>query len=109
MLKASQQEGKKTLPEDIQGFRRLQKGIVLFLDNYIIEPICTGLRLVRLVVIFVPVILAVPAIWCGRRVKERDGERTGTLWWYGFLVNSMERAGPAFIKVRTISAKKMNI
>jgi len=51
------------------------------------------------VIIFVPVIVAIPAIWIGDRVKDRDNERKGTLWWYGFLVSSMERAGAAFIKV----------
>ncbi len=67
---------------------------------YIWEPLCTGFRFLQLVVIFVPVIVAVPAIWLGRRQPERDNERSGTLWWYGFLVQGMERAGPAFIKVR---------
>jgi hypothetical protein len=52
------------------------------------------------VIIFIPVIVMVPVVWFGRRVPSRDRERTGTLWWYDFLVASMERAGPAFIKVR---------
>lgn len=100
MLEASRAEIEKSLPDDVRGFRRAWKGLVLFLDNYVYEPIATGFRFLHLVLIFVPVIVTVPVIWVGRRKKDRDNERSGTLWWYGFLVHSMERAGPAFIKVR---------
>jgi aarF domain-containing kinase len=99
MLAASREEIAKRLSDDDHGFSRFRHGIVLLIDVYIWEPICTGFRFLHLVVIFVPVILTVPAIWLGRRQKDRDDERSGTLWWYWFLVNSMERAGPAFIKV----------
>ncbi len=99
MLAASREEIAKKLSDDDHGFSRFRHGVILFLDVYIWEPICTGLRFFHLVVIFVPVILTVPAIWLGSRQKNRDNERSGTLWWYWFLVNSMERAGPAFIKV----------
>jgi aarF domain-containing kinase len=53
----------------------------------------------HLAIIFIPVVAAVPAIWIGRKVQDHDNARTGTLWWYRFLVKAMERAGPAFIKV----------
>lgn len=101
MLAASRSELKdaKTVSDDAHGFSRFKDTIVLFLDLYVWEPLCTGLRFLHLVFIFVPVIVSVPAIWVGKRVKERDSERTGCLWWYGFLVRGMERAGPAFIKV----------
>jgi aarF domain-containing kinase len=69
-------------------------------EQYIVEPICTGLRFLHLVVIFVPVIVTIPALWLGQKQPGRENERSGTLWWYGFLVASMERAGAAFIKVR---------
>jgi aarF domain-containing kinase len=99
MLEASRAEIQKKVDDDVQGFRRVRQSVLLFLDLYVWEPMCTGLRFLHLVVIFVPVMVAVPAIWFGRRQKGRDGERSGTLWWYGFLVRGMERAGPAFIKV----------
>jgi aarF domain-containing kinase len=99
MLAASREEIAKKLSDDDHGFSRFRHSIVLFLDVYIWEPICTGLRFLHLVVIFVPVLLTVPAMWLGPRQTNRDNERSGTLWWYRFLVNSMERAGPAFIKV----------
>jgi aarF domain-containing kinase len=100
MLEASRQEIKKEVKDDVRGWRRFRDWIILGVDLYFWEPLCTGLRFLHLVVIFVPVLACVPAIWVGTRVKNRHMERTGTLWWYWFLVKSMERAGPAFIKVR---------
>ena len=106
MLEASRAEIAKDIPEDIHGPRRVWKCICLFLDTLIIEPIATTFRFLHLVVIFVPVIGAMPLIWLGRRQKRRDNERSGTLWWFSFLVRSMERAGPAFIKVfRTVQVE----
>lgn len=100
MLEASRAEISKQISDDEQGLPRLGHKIVLFLDLYVWEPLCTGVRFLHLALIFVPVLLAIPAIWVGRRQQNRDNERSGTLWWYGFLVQSMEWAGPAFIKVR---------
>lgn len=99
MLEVSRAEIRKTAGENDGTLGWLRRRVIVCLDVYIWEPICTGFRFLQLVVIFVPVILAVPAIWVGRRVPERDNERSGTLWWYEFLVQAMEWAGPAFIKV----------
>ena len=99
MLEASRAEIAKEIPEDARGIRRVWKSIYLFVDTFIVEPIATTFRFLHLVIIFVPVIGTMPLIWLGRRQKSRDNERSGTLWWYSFLVRSMERAGPAFIKV----------
>ena len=104
MLEASREEIKKKVADDVHGFRRLKDNVVYFADVYIWEPICTGLRFLHLVVIFVPVMATVPALWIGKRDPKRDNERWGSLWWYWFLVKSMERAGPAFIKVRVLNA-----
>jgi aarF domain-containing kinase len=101
MLQASRKEIAKKVDADDRGLSRLRHKVAFFLDLYVWEPLCTGFRFLHLALIFVPVILAVPAIWIGRRQKDRDNERSGTLWWYGFLVTGMEWAGPAFIKVRT--------
>lgn len=103
MLEASKQELEKAVNEDKTGVPRWAQEVVLFLDVYIWEPLCTGLRLCHLVVIFVPVILSVPAIWFGRRQPDQNDERSGTLWWYNFLVWGMEAAGPTFIKVPPIA------
>lgn len=99
MLEASRAEIAKTLPDDVHGPPRVWKGLCLAIDVYIFEPLATTFRFLHLVIIFVPVILTTPLLLLGRRLKERENERMGTLWWYGFLVRSMERAGPAFIKV----------
>jgi aarF domain-containing kinase len=99
MLRASRDEIEQKLSEEDHCFSRFRRCIVLFLDLYIWEPMCTGLRFFHLVLIFVPVIIVVPALWLGPRDQKRDNERSGALWWYWFLVRSMERAGPAFIKV----------
>lgn len=99
MLAASRKELKEQVPKALRNSRKIRRGIYFFLDVYIIEPIATGLRFLHLVLIFTPVLLTIPVIWLGKRQSDRDNERTGTLWWYGFLVRSMERAGAAFIKV----------
>lgn len=99
MLEASRAELREQVPKVIENSKGFRKGIYLFFEHWIWEPIATGLRFVHLVIIFVPVILTVPVIWLGHRVPDRDDERAGTLWWYSFLVRSMERAGAAFIKV----------
>ena len=98
MLEASREEIRKAVPDSAHGLNRAWQSVYLFLDLYIYEPIATGFRFFHLAIIFLPLIGTIPVIWLGRRVKERDNERTGTLWWYNFLVRSMERAGPAFIK-----------
>jgi len=33
------------------------------------------------------------------RFDAKEGERWGAVWWYGFLVHQMQKAGPTFIKV----------
>lgn len=109
MLAASRDEIAKRLSQDDHGLSRARHGLILFLDLYIWEPLCTGFRFLHLFCIFMPVILAVPTIWLGSRVPDRDNERSGTLWWYRFLVQSMELAGPAFIKLGQWAASRSDI
>ncbi|KAI1387340.1 ABC1 family protein [Hypoxylon trugodes] len=109
MLKVSREELRKKVSEDEEGIYRLGHKLVLLFDFYFWEPLCTGVRFVELVFIFIPVIFAVPAVWIGSRQPDRDHERSGTLWWYHFLVKSMERAGPAFIKLGQWAASRTDI
>lgn len=109
MLEASRAELKKKSPKESHGLRRVLESLVFVFDQYFYEPLCTGFRFLHLVVIFVPVIVTVPVIWFGRRLKHRDNERSGTLWWYAFLVKSMEKAGPAFIKLGQWAASRTDI
>ncbi|CAA9966476.1 ABC1 family protein [Pyrenophora teres f. maculata] len=98
MLEASRKELDEQVPHALRNSSKYRRGIYFFIEDYIIEPIATGFRFLHLVIIFVPVIVTIPVIWLGARQPDRDNERSGTLWWYGFLVTSMERAGAAFIK-----------
>ena len=109
MLEASRAEIEQQIPDEVHGWRRTLKSVHYFLDSYIWEPVATGFRFLHLVIIFVPVIVTVPVVWFGRRRKDKGGERVGTLWWYGFLVHSMERAGPAFIKLGQWAASRSDI
>ncbi|PGG95775.1 Atypical/ABC1/ABC1-C protein kinase [Blastomyces parvus] len=109
MLAASREEALRVIPDDLHVIVRFCWSVYIFVDRYVVEPVATALRLMHLVVIFVPVIATVPAIWVGGRVKSRDGERSGTLWWYAFLVRGMERAGAAFIKLGQWAASRSDI
>ena len=109
MLEMSRQELADYVPERLRGSRRIRRGIWRFVDTYIVEPIATGFRFLHLVFIFVPVLATVPIIWFGARMPDKDNERSGTLWWYGFLVSSMERAGAAFIKLGQWAASRTDI
>ncbi|KAI0997688.1 ABC1 family protein [Podosphaera aphanis] len=100
MLAASRAEIKKQVSEDVTGWEWLTETILLSIDLYIWEPICTGLRGLYLVAIFAPVIVTYPILWCGE-----DAER----WWFSFLVYGMESAGPAFIKLGQWAASRSDI
>jgi aarF domain-containing kinase len=102
MLEASRKELDEQVPKSLQNSVKYRRGIYFFVEDYIIEPIATAFRFLHLVIIFVPVIVTIPTIWIGARQADRDNERSGTIWWYGFLVSSMERAGAAFIKVSSL-------
>lgn len=109
MLEASREEISKAVPEDARGLRRVYKTVIYIVDQYIYEPLATTLRFLHLVVIFIPVIVTIPLALVGPRRKDKDNERTTTLWWYAFLVNAMERAGPAFIKLGQWAASRSDI
>ena len=105
MLEASRAEIAKEIPDDAYGVNRIWKALYLGVDLYIWEPIATTFRFLHLFVIFIPVLASVPVIWIGGRQRDKDDERSGTMWWYSLLVHSMERAGPAFIKVLVYEQK----
>lgn len=107
MLEVSRKELDQQVPKALQNSKKYRRGIYFVIEDYLIEPIATGLRFLHLVVLFVPVIVTIPAIWLGSRQADRDNERSGTLWWYSFLVSSMERAGAAFIKVRYMRPRQL--
>ena len=92
------------------------------LRSRILEPLLTARRFLYLCFLFVPVLVSAPMLLIGapgsgepkrkraavksdRRLKRRSklgghkGERWGAVWWYGFMVRQMQKAGPTFIKV----------
>ena len=73
----------------------------LFLDH-IWEPILTTRRFIHLFFLFAPVIISSPMLLVGSPEERLQGDRWGAVWWYGYLVAQMDRAGPTFIKVRSI-------
>ena len=85
--------------KDSHLFYRFYRHLRTTFTRFLYEPIATCLRFIQLVAIFAPVFATVPIIFIGARNPEHDDERTGTLWWYRFLVKQMERAGATFIKV----------
>ncbi|KAJ5543071.1 hypothetical protein N7535_005500 [Penicillium sp. DV-2018c] len=108
MLEASREEVRKTVSPDAHGLSRLCQTIWVYFYRYVYDPIATGFRFIHLAIIFVPVVLTVPAIWLGHK-QGKDCSRSGTLWWYRFLVKAMERAGPAFIKLGQWAASRTDI
>jgi aarF domain-containing kinase len=101
MLEASRDEIRKAVAADARGLSRVCQTVWVFWYRYIYDPLATGFRFLHLAAIFVPVVITVPVIWLGRKAEGPNNARSGTLWWYRFLVKAMERAGPAFIKVNT--------
>ncbi|PWN54432.1 ABC1-domain-containing protein [Violaceomyces palustris] len=87
---------------------------------YILEPLGTTKRFIVLLLLFAPVILTAPMLFVGRRreggrrrgrrvSKKEEGERWGAVWWYGFLVKQMERAGPTFIKLAQWAGSRQDL
>ncbi|KAK5677196.1 hypothetical protein LTS10_010385 [Elasticomyces elasticus] len=110
MLEISRQELEEArVPERLQHSRKWRRELWRWMDKWILEPMATGFRFLHLVIIFVPVLATIPVIWIGARKADRDDERSGTLWWYSFLVSSMERAGAAFIKLGQWAASRTDI
>jgi aarF domain-containing kinase len=86
------------------------RSIQVVFVKYIAEPIGTAKRFLVLVCIFLPVLITMPMLFVGSRretgrkngrkvSKSEQGQRSGAIWWYSFLVKSLEWAGPTFIKV----------
>ncbi|EPQ60403.1 ABC1-domain-containing protein [Gloeophyllum trabeum ATCC 11539] len=77
--------------------------------NTIWEPILTARRFIHLLALFLPVLLSVPMLLVGVPESKYDGDRWGAVWWYGFLVEQMERAGPTFIKLAQWAASRADL
>lgn len=91
-------------------------GVLGLIRQWILEPFFTFLRFIHLALIFGPVILTSPMLMVGSTPRRKPGtpvsdteDNWGALWWYGFLVRQMERAGPSFIKLGQWAASRTDL
>lgn len=98
-------------PEDIEEMReepsqrkviRIIDRILDWLDTWFLEPLLVCKRLVHVILLFSPIVIAIPIAFFGEKNPDEHDERTGTIWWYNLIMNQMELAGPTFIKVKTL-------
>ncbi|KAI0257178.1 ABC1-domain-containing protein [Lactifluus subvellereus] len=80
----------------------------LFVDH-IWEPILTARRFIHLFFLFIPVILSSPMLLVGCPEQRLQGDKWGAVWWYGYLVAQMDRAGPTFIKLAQWAASRADL
>ncbi|KAK6346465.1 hypothetical protein TWF730_010784 [Orbilia blumenaviensis] len=109
LLAESEEETRRQTDGHGHVIRGVLQDVAYYLHAFILEPVATSLRFLHLALLFLPVIISMPAIWMGPRLPLRDGERAGTIWWYGYLVRSMEMAGPTFIKLGQWAASRTDI
>ncbi|KAF9154201.1 hypothetical protein BG015_001575 [Linnemannia schmuckeri] len=99
----------KEAAQDPSFWRRLRQQLEDLWEDYVVHPVLTIWRFGVLALIFLPLIITVPAVFIGKRNKELSDERSGTLWWYSLLVKHMELAGPTFIKLSQWAASRTDI
>ncbi|KAJ2380856.1 hypothetical protein H4S02_006487, partial [Coemansia sp. RSA 2611] len=90
----------------------VEKGQRLFriaIVDGIWEVLLTVLRTGELLVYFVPLAIAYPIVWFGKRDPGRGGESAGALWWYRLLRVQMSRAGPTFVKLSQWAASRTDL
>jgi aarF domain-containing kinase len=102
-LKAASSYDTHQISSPIEARYFIIRRILSWLRDRIWEPLRTSARFIHLVILFAPVLITTPMLLLGSRTKRRDGQPWGAIWWYGLLVAQMQRAGPTFIKVRTIT------
>lgn len=91
-------------------FARALYSLGFFLHDYIWDPLVTVGRFVELSAIFLPVLLASPICWFGRKDKQTGGHiRSGAIIWFRYLRWSAERAGASFIKLGQWAASRTDI
>ncbi|BEJ15195.1 hypothetical protein CspHIS471_0409620 [Cutaneotrichosporon sp. HIS471] len=91
-------------------------GVLELFREYVLEPFLTFVRFIHLALLFGPVIITAPMVFVGAPPRRKPGkpiaegeENWGAVWWYGFLVNQMERAGPSFIKLGQWAASRADL
>ncbi|KAL5535829.1 hypothetical protein ACEPAF_3923 [Sanghuangporus sanghuang] len=105
----SQPEAQLVINSPDEEDRSIRARIRRILNDWLWEPLFTARRFAYLLIIFVPVILTAPVVFFGTVEVRAGGERTGTLWWYNFLVRALQMAGPTFIKLAQWAASREDI
>lgn len=87
-------------------FFRLQFVVI----DYIIDPLKTIIRFVELTSIFMPVLLASPICWFGKKDRKTGTYvRSGAKLWFRYLRWASEAAGASFIKLGQWAASRTDI
>ncbi|KAF9585369.1 hypothetical protein BGW38_002682 [Lunasporangiospora selenospora] len=103
---------KTELVESLQSpsmVRRIYQYLEDLLEEYVVHPVKTVWRFGLLTLIFLPLVITLPVAYMGKRNKDFNNERSGTIWWYSLLVRHMEMAGPTFIKLSQWAASRTDI
>ncbi|KAG2173698.1 hypothetical protein INT43_005118 [Umbelopsis isabellina] len=105
-------------PEDIEEMRaepsqrkviRIIDRILDWLDTWFLEPILVCKRFVHVILLFSPIVIAIPIAFFGAKNPDEHDERSGTIWWYNLIMNQMELAGPTFIKLGQWAASRTDL
>lgn len=90
----------------LECFFRLQFVVI----DYIIDPLKTIIRFVELTSIFMPVLLASPICWFGKKDRKTGTYvRSGAKLWFRYLRWASEAAGASFIKLGQWAASRTDI
>lgn len=80
------------------------------LTDWLVDPCVTIFRFLELTAIFVPVLLAAPICWVGRKDRNTgENIRSGARLWFQYLRWSAEMAGASFIKLGQWAASRTDI
>ncbi|KAJ2398583.1 hypothetical protein GGI23_003158 [Coemansia sp. RSA 2559] len=82
---------------------------VLYVVAALVELVLTAVRSGELFIRFVPLLVAYPVVWFGRRDPNRGYERSGALWWYRLVRRQMSGAGPTFVKLSQWAASRTDL
>ncbi|EAZ63956.2 hypothetical protein PICST_52708 [Scheffersomyces stipitis CBS 6054] len=80
------------------------------IEDYVIDPLVSVARFVELSLIFLPVLVASPLCWFGRRdLRTGKTVRSGAQIWFAYLRWSAEVAGASFVKLGQWAASRTDI
>ncbi|ORY84995.1 ABC1 family-domain-containing protein [Protomyces lactucae-debilis] len=96
------------VPQDRSFLYKAYRSLAIPFRVWVFEPLATAFRFIHLVLIFTPVLVAIPIVFLGS-IKAGSHDKSGAVLWYRFLVHQMELAGPTFIKLGQWAASRTDI